>query len=72
MSTKFQVFTTFVKFKAYVSTKIKTFQSDGGDEFMNTRFQTFLEPHGLLIESHALKLRNKMVSPSVSTVTLLK
>lgn len=41
---------TFFEFKTYVenilSSRIKAFQSDGGVEFMSTRFQTFLASHG--------------------------
>lgn len=46
LATKFQVFDIFLRFKAYVenmlSLKIKAFQTDGGGEFTNKPFQTFL------------------------------
>jgi transposase InsO family protein len=49
---KSDVFTTFVNFHSYVRTQlnlpIKIIQADNGNEFVNSRFSTFLAHHGII------------------------
>lgn len=49
---KSDVYPTFVKFKNQVenlfNTKIKTFQTDGGGEYVNNAFKTYFDTHGIL------------------------
>lgn len=51
MQYKYEVFDIFLKFKLYIenlfSSKIKMFQSDGGSEYTNKKFQNYLAHNGI-------------------------
>ena len=48
---KSDVFSTFIKFKTEMENKfqrkIQTFQTDGGGEYINNNFKSYLEKHGI-------------------------
>ena len=51
LKSKFDVFPKFVQFQAMIenqfSAKIKTFRSDGGDEYTSNAFKTYLSQQGI-------------------------
>ena len=51
MQYKYEVFDIFLKFKLYIenlfSSKIKMFQSNGGSEYTNKKFQNYLAHNGI-------------------------
>lgn len=67
---KSDVFDTFRLFKLqienHLSLKIKTFRSDGGGEFMSSRFQKLLSEMEFCISSQVLSHLSRVIVPNVN------